>query len=63
MFIPLGVCVVAALLIHISQRRRYATQSTGISAELVHADVWAVTWLVIMVVVLVAAALVVMWLP
>lgn len=60
-FAPAVLCTVAAGGIHFSQRVRYTTQSTGIAAERVRADVWAVLWMATLVVVLALTALVAVW--
>ncbi|MFC7403207.1 DUF202 domain-containing protein [Citricoccus sp. GCM10030269] len=49
---PAMLCGAAALLIHLTQRRRYALQATGIARERVEADVFAVLWMVALVVLL-----------
>lgn len=59
--IPAGLCGVAALTIHLTQRRRYALQSTGLAAERVKADVFAVLWTVELVVAVAAAGLAAIW--
>jgi uncharacterized membrane protein YidH (DUF202 family) len=59
---PAAVCAVAGLAIHLLQRRRYGTQSAGIARERVHADVWAVLWMVVLVVSLAVLGLLAIWL-
>jgi uncharacterized membrane protein YidH (DUF202 family) len=58
---PAAVCAVAGLVIHLLQRRRYGTQAAGIVREQVHADVWAVLWMVVLVVSLAGLGLAAMW--
>lgn len=60
-FAPAVLCAMAATGIHFSQRARYTLQSTGIAAERVRADVWAVLWMTTLVVVLAFSALVAVW--
>lgn len=50
--VPALLCGAAGLIIHVTQRRRYAVQSRGISQEQVQADVWAVLWMLVLVLVL-----------
>lgn len=58
---PAGLCGVTALAIHVTQRRRYAVQSTGIAAERVEADVFSVLWMVVLVVAVAVLALLAIW--
>lgn len=59
--LPAGLCAMAGLVIHLSQRRRYGTQAAGIAREQVRADVWAVLWMVLLVAALAALGLLAMW--
>jgi hypothetical protein len=60
--LPAALAGMAGLLIHLFQRRRYGTQAAGIAREQVHADVWAVFWMVVLVAALAALGLLAMWL-
>jgi hypothetical protein len=60
-FAPAGLCGLAALVIHLFQRRRYGTQAEGIARERVHADFWAVLWMVLLVAALAALGLFAVW--
>lgn len=60
--VPALLCGVAGLGIHLTQRRRYAVQSRGISRERVRADTWAVMWMVLVVVTLAGLGVVAIWL-
>ena len=59
--VPALLCAVAGMIIHVTQRRRYAVQSEGISRERVRADVWAVLWMLTLVVVRSALGISAVW--
>lgn len=59
--IPAGLCGMAAWTIHVTQRRRYTAQATGLAAERVEADVFAVLWTVVSVVCVAVLAVVAIW--
>ncbi len=59
--VPALLCGVAGLIIHVTQRRRYTLQSHGIRQERVRADVWAVLWMLILVVVLSGVGISAVW--
>ncbi|NUL48443.1 DUF202 domain-containing protein [Cellulosimicrobium funkei] len=59
--LPAGLCGAAGLAIHLTQRRRYALQSTGIAAERVAADVFAVLWMVVLVVAVAVLGVLAIW--
>lgn len=59
--LPAGLCGAAALAIHLTQRRRYALQSTGIAVERVEADVFAVLWMVLLVVAVAVLGVLAIW--
>lgn len=59
--VPALLCAVAGMAIHLTQRRRYALQSHGIRQERVRADVWAVLWMLSLVVVLSALGISAVW--
>lgn len=59
--VPAGLCGAAALVIHLTQRRRYAVQSTGIAAERVAADVFAVLWMVVLVTAVALTGIAAIW--
>ena len=59
--LPALLCGGAGLTIHVTQRRRYAVQAHGISQERVRADLWAVLWMLVLVVVLSALAISAVW--
>lgn len=61
-FIPVIIAIVGAGLMQLSQRRRYAIQTTGISNERVAADFWAVGWMTLMSCLIAVTAIIAIWL-
>lgn len=59
--VPAALSGAAGLIVHVSQRRRYTVQATGIARERVAADVWAVLFLTVLVIVLAALGFAAMW--
>ena len=49
---PAVLCGLAAMAIHLTQRRRYGHQSLGVAREQVEADVFSMLWMVVLVVAL-----------
>lgn len=60
-FIPVVIAITGAGLIHLSQRRRYAMQASGIANERVAPDFWAIVWMTVMAVLIATTGVVTMW--
>ncbi|MEW1981013.1 DUF202 domain-containing protein [Citricoccus sp. NPDC079358] len=58
---PAGLCGLAAMAIHLTQRRRYGLQSLGVARERVEADVFSVLWMVVLVVALAVLGALAIW--
>lgn len=60
-FLPVIIAAVGASFIQLSQRRRYSTQTVGITNEQVSADFWAVLWMTVLVLALAITAVAAIW--
>lgn len=60
-FIPVGIAILGAGLIQVSQRRRYQVQAAGIANEQVASDFWAVLWMTVMAVLIATTGVVTIW--
>ncbi|GAA2044235.1 DUF202 domain-containing protein [Yaniella flava] len=60
-FLPVVIAITGAVLIHLSQRRRYDMQTSGIANERVAPDFWAIVWMTVMAVLIATTGVVTMW--
>lgn len=58
--IPMGMAMLAAGAIYVTQRIRYRKQGVGIAAERVRADVWAVLWMTVLIVAMAGSVMTIM---